>query len=206
MKPDIDRAPRTRNAGRGVVFLAKCVTVDQYRKMERDRDRNGISSFIYERFYERHIAPHDYMPEQKRTGFSVMGDCCLMIEALESFFQGWENTRARGMGNQAFSSFFARVPELKDFAGIGFYKHIRCGILHQAETTGGWLLRRGSGKLIDPSNKTIDADLFLGVLKKYLRDYTNSLRVADWESDVWRNLRKKMQFVIDHCGTDTGDE
>jgi hypothetical protein len=69
----------------------------------------------------------------------MMAVSCLMIEALECFRQGWIDTKERGKGAQAFRLFFDTAEPLKEFRGYApaFYTHVRCGILHQAETTGG---------------------------------------------------------------------
>ena len=38
---------------------------------------------------------------------------------------------------ETFRLFFDAVDSFKAFRGRDLYKHVRCGILHQAETTGG---------------------------------------------------------------------
>ncbi len=70
-----------------------------------------------------------------------MAISCLMIGALESFWQGWADARQRS--REAFRSFFQRCAgqglELDIFTKLAddFYEGVRCGILHQAETTSG---------------------------------------------------------------------
>ena len=82
-----------------------------------------------------------------------------MIGALESFSQGVPDTT--GAGGAAFQSFFDREDGLKVFRAHakGFYKHVRCGILHQAETTGGWKITR-KGPLLDEATRTVNATRF----------------------------------------------
>ncbi len=66
-----------------------------------------------------------------------------------------------------FRDFFVRDPELSVLAGENdwFYKHIRCGILHQSETRNGWRLLR-NGPLLDRHGKSINATAFLRALRR----------------------------------------
>jgi hypothetical protein len=67
--------------------------------------------------------------------------------------------------------------------------------MHQAETTGGWHIRRDLGVLFDCSTMTIDATVFLREMDGSLTDYCGRLNVATWESDEWKKLRKKMKHI-----------
>lgn len=180
-------------------LLSSSVTIARYRELEAHRDREGIASFILERFSERYIIP---LREGKKHGFCTMAICCLLIEALESFWQGWPDTE--GCSRNAFRSFFKRCSEQNSELGVfsqqadDFYEGVRCGILHQAETTNGWRIWR-KGPLFDHRTKTINATGFHDQLEKALRDYCDTLKQSDWYSEVWCNLRKKMKAVIENC-------
>lgn len=182
-------------------ILSSSVTVSDYRQFEADKDRRKIATFIWERFTERYIKPLRVDPTKKH-GFCTMAICCLMIEALESFWEGWPDTDRRS--EKAFNSFFRRCSKNKSELGIffdqanNFYKGVRCGILHQAETTKGWRIRR-EGSLFNHSAKTVNATRFHDELEKALRFYCDTLEQWDWDSEVWRNLRKKMKVVIENC-------
>lgn len=185
------------------VKLSESTTVDQYIKWENKKNKEKIADFIYNRFYERYIRPFECAPKDIKNGFSMMANCCLMIEALESFYQGWSNTRDKS--ELAFCNFFDRVKELSDFHGYShdFYVNVRCGILHQAETAGGWkIVRRGS--LFNPNELTINATKFLNRLNTYLKRYTGDLENASWNDDIWKNLRKKMKTIIKNCERKVG--
>jgi hypothetical protein len=75
----------------------------------------------------------------------MLAVCCLMVEALESFRNGWKGTQGiKGGCEAAFRSFFEAHDQFKDLRPVAseFFKHVRCGILHQAETTGQWTVNR----------------------------------------------------------------
>lgn len=125
--------------------LSSRFTISGYRKLESSLDREGIADYLLERFTERYIEPFRGV---KKHGFSLMAISCLMIEALESFRLGWSDTDRKSQ--KAFESFFQQCSmqgsELGVFAEntADFFKNVRCGILHQAETTSGWrILRKG---------------------------------------------------------------
>ncbi len=111
------------------------ITVRRYAKMHANTDRSGIASLIRRRFEERFL--HPILDNPKRHGFAMMGICCLMVETLESFRNGWKNTSEKGKSEAAFCRFFQAHDEFKQLRPVAheFYRAVRCGILHQAEST-----------------------------------------------------------------------
>lgn len=181
------------------IYLSSSVTVKQYRAWEAEKKSTEIAAFIHQRFGERFLAPFEMLPSSLKSGFAQMAICCLMIETLESFYKGWKGTSGV-KGSDVFEEFFTRVSYFHDLKGLGgeFYKHIRCGILHQAETTGGWLIRR-RGALVDKSNKVLNADKFMKMLQIALDDYCQEITSARWNDVIWRKCRRKMNAIIEHC-------
>lgn len=159
-----------------------------------------IAKFFVERFAERYITPINAAGKKKKHGFCTMAVSCLMIEALESFWNGWRDTNERNKGKLAFCQFFQRTPALSDFWGMvpEFYKHVRCGILHQAETTGGWTINR-NGSLFDKNRLSIDATKFHRVIEASLLAHAMLLKTEDRNSERWEKFRKKMEYVCDNC-------
>ena len=79
-----------------------------------------------------------------------------------------------------------------------FYYGVRCGILHQAETTGGWRIRR-RGVLFDTQSKIINATRFHKELELFLQEYRETLKDLDWDGEEWQCVRRKMAAIIKHC-------
>ena len=177
--------------------LSNEITVSDYLQMEKEKNKSGIVRFIRSRFTERYITPLRSDPKIKH-GFCTMAICCLMIETLESFWQGWDTSE--GKSKSAFSSFFKRNQNFRAFNNHveDFYKNVRCGILHQAETTNGWHIRR-DGWLFNKHTKTINATLFHDEIENCLDYYCSILNQEDWNSETWVNFRKKMRAIISHC-------
>jgi hypothetical protein len=162
--------------------------VSDYRDFERQRDRAKIADLIRGRFTERYITPIEAAAADKKHGFCTMAISCLMIEALESFRKGWPDSKRHS--KDAFRSFFKRHNEFRGIPADRFYKHVRCGILHQAETTGGWRIVR-KGPIFDSSSLTLNATNFHRALGNILDACCSELARAEWESQLWEDCRKK---------------
>lgn len=130
----------------------------------------------------------------------MMAIACLMIEAFQSLRTGLLDTRGRS--KDVFVEFFEA--ERDSFAELAehaerFYINIRCGILHQAETNGGWRIRR-TGHLFNLESRTINAAHFIRKLKKILRNFCSTLAKSEWDSDRWTRVRKKLDHICANCG------
>jgi hypothetical protein len=122
--------------------LTKTVTVARYRELESAEDLVACGRSIVERFYERYFEPTVEAPA--RHGSTLMAIGCLVIEALECFYEGKKDSKRASAA--MFAEFFKRQTGLEVF-GQGkkdwFFVEIRCAILHQAETIAGWRLSEG---------------------------------------------------------------
>ncbi len=127
-----------------------------------------------------------------------MAISCLMIESLESFYQGWTDSNRKSQ--LAFCNFFDRNQNFQFIRGCSqeFYKCVSCGILHQGETTNGWHIRR-EGAVFQKKTKTINAKLFHDHDEVALNTYCVALESNEWNSDIWKKLRKKMSAVCKNC-------
>jgi hypothetical protein len=176
--------------------LASNFTVAHYRRAAACKDRSVIAEALRRRFAERYIFP--VSESRVKHGFATMAICCLMIESIETFRQGWESSR--GHEGEAFERFFTREPAFAAFVGHEkhFYENVRCGILHQGETYRGWkVVRRGA--LFDKTTRTINAALFLRKMRRVLDDFCDELKVAEWKSGQWERVNKKMRALCTNC-------
>lgn len=178
-------------------MLSSRISVADYKKMEESRDRKAIAEFMQHRLSERYIDPMR-VDREKKNGFTIMAVSCLLIETLESFIQGWPDTKNKSQ--LAFCNFFDRNVSFDPFRGEAqnFYRHVRCGILHQGETTGGWHIRR-NGTLFDKTTRTINAKRFHDEVEKVLTSYCANLQGFDWSTPTWQSFRKKMRNVCENC-------
>jgi hypothetical protein len=133
-----------------------------------------------------------------------MAGSCLMIEAILSFRDGLEYTNAKGAGQQCFVKFFKSFRAFDNLVGHegAFYSNIRCGILHQAETYGNWLIsRKTADPLFDPARKTLNADKFFQSVVDAFTGYCDELTASKCTDAVWTNAMTKVRSICDHCRT-----
>lgn len=177
------------------------VSVEQYNEALAAVDKKEIANMVYHRLHARYLKPFLFKDKiyknEYKNGFSIMANCCLLIETLHSFKNGWSDSNGRS--GQAFKDFFNSDKNFKELKSRGneIYVNIRCGILHQGETTNGWKIDRDDKTLID--GKTIHAVTFLKRLEKSLEEYRDSLQNEKWDSELWDNLRRKMRKIISNC-------
>jgi hypothetical protein len=173
--------------------LSSSMTVGRYRELVKANDREALGRFIVERFDERYFRP--VSDSNSKHGFAIMAVACLVIETLESFYEGRADTK--GESKKMFRDFFNRNSALSSFGKRNdwFFTDIRCGILHQAESRGGWKIQR-KGPLLDEHNKTINATTFLNQLQKAVAQYA-----AELQSDetIWKNFCTKVDAICTNC-------
>lgn len=176
--------------------LSTSVTVERYRKLRDSKDKEAIADMIYERFSERYIEP--FINHEFKHGFSMMASSCLMIESLYCFQRGRKKTGQPGV--DVFEEFFSSSSKLNVLTGYGadFYKNVRCGILHQGETYGGWKIRR-KGPLFSSSELVINATKFLDALDDELKSFTGSLKGTKFHRKPWSGVIRKLDAVCENC-------
>ncbi len=165
-----------------------------------ETSRLKIADLVLGRFEERYFTPVIRLETCQRNGFFVMAVACLVVEALEAFHQGWESSSGRSQ--LAFCSFFDREGRFHEFKGYAqpFYRHVRCGILHQAETTGGWIITRVPGApLFNRDELTVNAQEFHDRLHESLNQYVADLKANPISSDLWKACKSKLKALIENC-------
>ena len=177
--------------------IGRNITVERYKKTLANKNKKELAEFIYNRLYSRYIKPfefeHKIYKKEYKNGFSIMANACLLIETLQSYKQGLGNSK--GQSKKLFMNFFKENANFKEFQNTAFYQDVRCGILHQGETTGDWQINR-KNKLPLLENKNINANKFMQELKKSLKTYRDCLKNKEWDSEIWDNFRIKMRQVI----------
>jgi hypothetical protein len=163
-------------------------------------NKQYIIRFIEHRLKRRYIVPINAIPPGSKSGFLIMAAVCLLIETLQQFYKG--DVKTKGPNADAFKRFFddERVlfPNCAAHAEM-FYSKIRCGILHQAETKGGYRILFKEGHLFDAEEKTINASAFLIAMETCLDNYLGRLRESESNQPLWINAVNKLHFICDNC-------
>lgn len=177
------------------------VTVADYEtwRDQNDAGRAQVAEFFYNRMVERYINPVKALDCDEKNGFSIMAVSCLLIETYETFRQGWSSSEKQSKA--AFCYFFDREDLFAAFRGHAqdFYKNVRCGILHQGETGGGWRITRKSELPLFDGARTVNATKFHSQLQQVISNYRDALKVEPVTAGVWKNFREKMKATIKNC-------
>ena len=162
--------------------------------------RKKLAAFFRQRMHERYIAPVSSLDSNEKNGFSIMAISCLLIESFEAFRQGWDSTEKDGRSPLAFCYFFDRETRFHDFKGYAreFYKHVRCGILHQGETTNGWTIRRDKD-LFDSTGPRVNATEFYRLLEDVVNEYAEGLKSDNLSEETWAKFSDKVRAILKHC-------
>lgn len=144
-------------------------------------------------------AVHLLLQDVNQNGFAVMALLCLMIETLYQFQEGIIETQA-GKNRMLYVNFLRRAfPDIFDQAEKAefFYRDIRCGILHSAQTRHGSQLAFETGQAVElfESNKIrVDVELFADRIWEHYQIYLRKLSDPD-ERFLRENFVKKMQSI-----------
>jgi len=182
------------------ILLSTHVSIKKYREMESVRNTRGLADFLYERLSERYIAP--VKTSAQKNGFAMMACACLLIETIQCFRNGWKSSNGAGPSEAVFQEFFDNEHRFDQFRNCAadFHNCVRCGVLHQGETKGGWRITRiKSAPVFDIQSKTIQATKFLNRLDASLCNYCRTLKRLPWRDDLWKNFRRKMNSIIANC-------
>ncbi|AMS28251.1 MAG TPA: hypothetical protein DIU09_09290 [Hyphomonadaceae bacterium] len=144
----------------------------------------AFDDFYQARLYSRYFSPiaaiassHDKLGE----GFSIVAILMTLVEFLETTYTGQNFNPNRkkatpyeyglGQSTRIFVSFFLnRAPfsgSITEASAAEIYSSVRCGLLHEARTCGGWRIgvAKSEGccplRAIDPVGKIIFRDKFL---------------------------------------------
>lgn len=201
-----------------VLFLSRV-------KQNDEAAKKLIIALIEHRLNHRYIRPLQNIPKEFKSGFLIMAISCLLIETLQTFYEGKNESRDKNedkndkdIGSEkAFIKFFKGhenfFPGLRNCFPIKqeknkkgktketctFYKAIRCGILHQAETTDGYRILRDKSDLFDKGGKSINANKFLEAMEKCVSKYVNTLCESKPNTDVWKYAIRKVRFICANC-------
>lgn len=189
---------------RGEVYISHNHKAVEYKRLNltarSDNDKWFVAIEIFrERIYGRYIYPiRELNRNAYENGFVTMAVCCLLIDTMYQFMHGSNETNNNakkyiGFLRNNMSDLFAtkKAAEL-------FYQHIRCGILHSAQTKDGSILTTEGAKAIEilPSGERIKVNviLFTERLEQEIEKYINLL--SNDEASYRENFVKKMNYIV----------
>lgn len=167
----------------------------------------AYSDYFETRLADRYLDPLNAIKDNgsyRGEGFSIMAIICSLVEFLESTYLG-TNYRYRTKADpplaeyeysgssDIFVSFLTqRYPFHKYFdknIAEGFYKNVRCGLLHEARTKGKWTIwgMSSSDRLVDDKGTEIIVyrDNFLKATNTFIKQYKVDLLASTDRKDAF---------------------
>lgn len=156
--------------------------------------KRAVQEYFQTRLDLRYLNPIRILQEHgtfQGEGFSILALQCTLIEFLESTVQGvnYRYLRPReqlgpyeyNSSSDLFASFLrTRHPFAQEFdeaLAREFYREIRCGLLHEARTKGGWRVwaEAAGGMVVDGARRIVYRNNFQKALDQFIRWYHNAL-------------------------------
>jgi hypothetical protein len=162
-------------------------------------DWDKAVEIVRDRLVGRYLRFADENLKDPYSGFVVLALDCLLAETIEQFRAGAITGKGK---SEKYITKFLSGPRFQPYfdkeASKHFYEDIRCGLLHQAEAKEMWLVRRGSGIMLqkagDGRGYIIDVKRFHSAVHETLEDYFQQL-VDPAEDKLRTNLWKKMDHI-----------
>lgn len=202
-------------------YLASHWRASRVRSSLRSKRKKDLINFLRARYEERFFEPIRYLRNAGNLqgyGIAMMSLCSLLVESIQCLRDGLPSTNGGELkrlaaltppkkydvpsaewknGETAFKDFFADYSALfPDIDGEEFYRNVRNGLLHQAQTKNGWIIRVDQVKLFDPARKIINRNFFVTSLENAFKEYLDELRRNTRESVVWKKARRKIWWLI----------
>lgn len=157
------------------------------------------AEIIEDRINGRFLEMVERIEDVKFSGFASLALDCLLIETLQQFIGGVNET-PRGKAKQYFQSFLTSTYFGGGFdlttAGM-FYEQFRCGILHQAEIKGSskvWKVGRVVQVSSDGKGLIVNHKALHTKLRAAFTSYLTALRQGS-DQTLRKNFEKKMDFI-----------
>lgn len=163
-----------------------------------DAWNEAFTDFFLARLNLRYLKPISVLQEElhlQGEGFAILAIQCTLVEFLESIRQGISYrrlTRLAPLGKyeysasgEIFKTFLSkRTPFSASFteeSANDFYVNVRCALLHEARTKGGWRVWADGpiGIVADTTTKTVYRNNFQAALNQYVESYGAELRQSE---------------------------
>lgn len=154
-----------------------------------------------DRIEGRFFIPIQRMVGYKFSGFAIIALDCLLVETIQQFKKGVYET-PKGKGFEYFEEFLTKTGFKAYFdkkLAMKFYKQIRCGIIHQAETKNSSTIRKADSlplvKLSDDGEGiVINRKKFHNQLESEFTKYLDELG-KPFNRTLRENFKKKMDYI-----------
>ncbi|MBY5751470.1 hypothetical protein [Rhizobium leguminosarum] len=153
---------------------------------------DAFQEFFFARLESRYLKPIRLLQDEgswEGEGFSIVSIQCAMLEFLAACRGGMiyrhKNPKPPfeySASGELFATFLAKTAPFDALftpdTAAEFYRQVRCGLLHEARTKGGWVIQASGSLGVDCPRKTVFRNTFQKNITDYIEAYGHAL-VAD---------------------------
>ena len=188
---------------KGEINISPHYSRDDYHKLKLSETSSGSDwkcavNILKDRIQGRYINQIDLLSDDiNANGFAIMALNCLLIEALYQFENGLKETK--NSNKEKYANFLKQMDSVSFSVGStaeDFYTHIRCGILHSAQTKAESRLSDREGFVVAVENNVLIVSVagLTKLVKNHFNSYASRLLDPN-ETELRKNFIKKMTFV-----------
>lgn len=188
---------------KGEVNISPQYNRDDYHNLKlsitsSESDWECAVSILKDRMRGRYINQIDSLSNDiNANGFAIMALNCLLIEALYQFENGLKETKSSN--KEKYANFLKQMDSASFSVGTvaeDFYTHVRCGILHSAQTKAESRLSDREGFVVTIENNVLIVSVVgvTNLVKNYFNSYAGRLLDSN-ETELRKNFIKKMTFI-----------
>ncbi len=176
---------------------------DHYSKLtfQNENDWQTAIDIMEDRINGRFLKPINMIENYEYAGFAILALDCLLIETLQQFRKGLIET-PRGKNRGLFVDFFTQTlfnEYFNEDYAIKFYKQVRNGILHQAETKMGTKIKITNSLPVvklaeDGESIIINRKKFHSKIVDSFNNYLDTLRNGS-DNELRNNFKTKMDHI-----------
>jgi len=154
--------------------------------------KEAFNDYFEARLDSRYFMPIEALQTVQKydgEGFAIVTIHCSLIEFLASTVEGLtyrhvpDDSKKEELGefeysssSQLFVRFLRQQNPFKDMFSSNnkandFYANVRCGLLHEARTKGGWRIRADGEVAIDTNRKVIDRNKLQDAFRQFIESY-----------------------------------
>ena len=186
--------------------------VSHFIKANEEKDWLELVKIFSDRLEGRYLKPVELILNgdskiSEFSGFSILALDCILIETLNQFYNGKNNTDDKPcdvtpIKNSFINFLTTSISFCNDFdksKASTFYYHFRNGLLHQAQTKNKSLIKIGQPKMVTKieGGLIIDRILFHQAIVDEINNYKSQLISGEDNKVKRENFITKMKFI---CG------
>ncbi len=179
------------------IFLAPGRSAKDWRQVSGQLEIGGDASawadvfheFFFARLESRYLKPIRLLQDEgswEGEGFSIVSIQCAMLEFLAACRGGMiyrhKNPKPPfeySASGELFAMFLAKTAPFDALftpvTAAEFYRQVRCALLHEARTKGGWIIQASGSLGVDCPRKTVFRNTFQKNITDYIEAYGHAL-------------------------------